>query len=201
MDLSAKAWEHRYVTNDIGWDLGQVSPALKKYFDQLSNKELKILIPGGGNSYEVEYLFNRGFTNVFVIDLSKTAIDNIKKRVPSFPKSQLILGNFFDLIGSFDLIIEQTFFCAIHPSLRSQYVVKMNQLLLPKGKLVGLLFNVPLHKDRPPFGGNKKEYMKWFQSYFSIQKMEACYNSFGNRQGRELFIHLIKKEAPQVLLP
>ena len=80
-------------------------------------------------------------------------------------------------------------------------MVKMNQLLLPKGKLVGLLFNVPLHKDRPPFGGNKKEYMKWFQSYFSIQKMEACYNSFGNRQGRELFIHLIKKEAPQVLLP
>ena len=87
MDLSAKAWEHRYVTNDIGWDLGQVSPALKKYFDQLTNKELKILIPGGGNSYEVEYLFNKGFTNVFVIDLSKTAIENIKKSEIKYHKT------------------------------------------------------------------------------------------------------------------
>ena len=31
----------------------------------------------------------------------------------------------------------------------------MNQLLKPNGKLVGLMFNVPLNKDKPPFGGNK----------------------------------------------
>jgi len=98
------------------------------------------------------------------------------------------------LIGSFDLIIEQTFFCAIHPSLRSQYVVKTNQLLLPKGRLVGLLFNVPLHKDRPPFGGSKAEYVGFFQPHFMIKKMEACYNSHYTRQGREVFIHFIKKE-------
>ena len=110
MDLSEQAWDHRYLHNDTAWDLGQISPALKKYFDQLTTKELKILIPGGGNSYEAEYLFNKGFTNVFVVDLSKTAIENIKKRVPDFPNSQLIIGNFFDMKGAFDLIIEQTFF-------------------------------------------------------------------------------------------
>ena len=193
MDLSAKAWEHRYVTNDIGWDLGQVSPALKKYFDQLTNKELKILIPGGGNSYEVEYLFNRGFTNVFVIDLSKTAIDNIKKRVPSFPKSQLILGNFFDLIGSFDLIIEQTFFCAIHPNLRPKYASKMSELLLNNGKLVGLFFNIPLFNDHPPFGGTKKEYIPYFKPYFKLEIIEDSYNSILERRPNELFIKFIKK--------
>ena len=194
MDLSEKAWDHRYLKNDIGWDLGEVSLPLKNYFDQLENKELKILIPGGGNSYEAEYLFNKGFSNVFVVDLSKTALENIKKRTPNFPVSQLILGNFFDLNDSFNLIIEQTFFCAIHPSLREQYALKVKELLTSKGKLVGLLFNVPLHKDKPPFGGSKAEYVGFFQPHFMIKKMEACYNSHDTRQGREVFIHFIKKE-------
>ena len=77
----------------------------KEYFDQIENKEIKILIPGGGNSYEAEYLHNLGFKNVFVVDLSKTALDNIKQRVPSFPTSQLIHGDFFDIKNSFDLIV------------------------------------------------------------------------------------------------
>lgn len=171
-----------------------MSLPLKNYFDQLENKELKILIPGGGNSYEAEYLFNKGFSNVFVVDLSKTALENIKKRTPNFPASQLILGNFFDLNDSFNLIIEQTFFCAIHPSLREQYTLKVKELLTSKGKLVGLLFNVPLHKDKPPFGGSKAEYVVFFQPHFMIKKMEACYNSHDSRQEREVFIHFIKKE-------
>ena len=139
MDLSGHAWDNRYLNNDIGWDLGEVSTPIKAYINQLENKEVKILIPGGGNSYEAEYLFANGFKNVFVVDVSKTAIENIQKRIPNFPASQLIHGNFFDLEDAFDLIIEQTFFCAIFPDLRQDYVVKMKQLLKPKGKLIGCL--------------------------------------------------------------
>lgn len=192
MNLSANAWDNRYLNNDIGWDLGEVSPPLKAYFDQLENKEIKILIPGGGNSYEAEYLFKNGFKNIFVVDLSKTAIDNIQKRIPKLPASQLIHGNFFDLENEFDLIIEQTFFCAINPDLRKEYVVKMNQLLRTKGKLVGVLFNVPLNNDKPPFGGNKVTYLEDFKPYFKAAIFDSCYNSFGNRKGRELFVKLIK---------
>ena len=193
MDLSENAWDNRYLNNDIAWDLGEVSPPLKAYFDQLTNKEIKILIPGGGNSYEAAYLFEKGFENVWVVDLSKTAIANIQRSIPKFPPSQLIQGDFFDMEDSFDFIVEQTFFCAIDPSLRADYVVKMNSLLKPKGTLVGLLFNAPLNKEKPPFGGNKAAYMEQFKRFFEIQKMEACYNSFGNRKGRELFIILGKK--------
>lgn len=193
MDLSATAWDNRYKNDDIGWDLGEVSPPLKVYFDQLEDKEIKILIPGGGNAHEAEYLFKNGFKNVFVVDLSKTAIDTIKKRIPDFPRNQLILGNFFDLEDSFDLIIEQTFFCAINPDLRAKYAVKMHRLLKEKGKLVGLMFNVPLNKDRPPFGGNTQEYISNFKPFFKILKMESCYNSVKSRNGRELFVKLLKK--------
>ena len=193
MDLSSSAWDNRYLKNDIGWDLGEVSPPLKAYFDQLTNKQLKILIPGGGNSYEAAYLFKNGFKNVFVIDFSKTALDNIKKRVPNFPLNQLIQGNFFDLEDAFDLIIEQTFFCAIHPNLRKQYAKKIHQLLVPKGKLVGLMFNVPLNSNKPPFGGDKKEYLNYFNANFEIQEMKTCINSHNSRKGRELFVKIITK--------
>ena len=192
LDLSSTAWDNRYQTNDIGWDLGEVSPPLKAYFNQLEDKNLKILIPGGGNSYEAAYLFNLGFQNVFVVDLSKTALDNIKKRVPNFPTSQLILGDFFDIEKTFDLIIEQTFFCALHPNLREKYAQKMHQLLKDDGKLVGLLFNAPLYTNRPPFGGSKKEYLTYFKEDFKIITFDKCYNSVKSRSGRELFIKLQK---------
>ena len=110
MNLSEDFWENKYKKNKTGWDLGEVSPPLKKYFDQLTDKNLKILIPGGGNSYEAEYLFKNGFKNVYVVDISKTALKNIKNRVPDFPVSQLLHANFFDLDATFDLVIEQTFF-------------------------------------------------------------------------------------------
>lgn len=193
LDLDKDFWENKYRTNKIGWDLGEVSPPIKSYIDQIINKDLKILIPGGGNSYEAEYLFNEGFNNVFVIDLAPSALDNIKRRIPNFPDSQLLLGDFFDLNESFDLIIEQTFFCAIDPSLRENYAKKMHSLLNKKGKLVGLLFDAKLNDNHPPFGGNKQEYNLYFQKYFIMEIFERCYNSFKNRVGMELFMILSYK--------
>ena len=193
MNLNEDFWDHRYKNNDIGWDLGQISPPLKTYINQLTDKSIRILIPGGGNSYEAEYLFNLGFINVYVVDVSQTALNNIKSRIPSFPSEQLLNKNFFDLNMIFDLILEQTFFCAIEPRLRNDYVIKMNDLLSNKGKLTGLLFNVPLYTERPPFGGSKSEYVKRFDNYFNIRTIESAYNSHESRVDQELFFILEKK--------
>ncbi|WP_338733516.1 methyltransferase domain-containing protein [Mangrovimonas cancribranchiae] len=194
MNLSKTFWDDKYKNNDIGWDLGEVSPPIKTYVNQLTNKALHILIPGGGNSYEAEYLHAKGFKNVYVVDLSKTALSNIKQRIPSFPSSHLINKDFFELDMTFDLIIEQTFFCAINPTLREQYVTKSNELLKAKGKVVGLLFNVPLNIDKPPFGGCKEDYMTYFKKYFNIVLMEEAYNSHDTRHGKELFFIIKKKD-------
>lgn len=193
-NLDASYWDNRYVNNEHRWDLGEVSPPIKVYINQLKDQSIRILIPGGGNSYEAEYLFNIGFKNVYVVDVSETALKNIKSRVPDFPNEQLIRSDFFQLDMTFDLIIEQTFFCAINPNLRASYVKKMNTLLSQKGKLVGLLFDQPLHVDKPPFGGNKLVYTELFETKFHIQKMEACYNSISHRQGNELFFIVKRKK-------
>lgn len=190
LDLDRKYWTERYEEGQIGWDIGYVSTPIKNYIDQIKDKSIKILIPGAGNAYEAEYLWNNGFRNVFVVDLSIEPLNNLKKRVPAFPSNQLIQLDFFDLEGQFDIIIEQTFFCALNPSLRTSYVVKMHQLLKPTGKLVGLLFNLPLFDDHPPFGGKKSDYEELFNNHFRIDKMEIANNSIPPRKGNELFINL-----------
>lgn len=194
MDLSESFWDTRYQSQETGWDLGEISTPIKTYIDQLEDTSLKILIPGAGNSYEAEYLFKNGFKNIFIADLSQTALDNFQIRVPDFPSENLLHTNVFDISSeTFDVIIEQTFFCAINPKLRNAYAEKMYALLNPKGKLVGLLFDTPLNTDKPPFGGSKAEYINYFKPYFNLEIFETSYNSMESRQDSELFIKLLKK--------
>jgi hypothetical protein len=45
LNLGQSYWDKQYETNSMGWDLGEVSPPIKAYIDQLTNKNLRILIP------------------------------------------------------------------------------------------------------------------------------------------------------------
>lgn len=191
LELNADYWNTRYLNNEFGWDIGSVSAPLKNYIDQLTDKNIKILIPGAGNSYEAEYLFNNGFKNVYVCDYASEPLKNLSERLPDFPKDHLLQVDFFELNGhKFDLILEQTFFCAINPSLRANYFNKMKELLNPNGKLVGVLFNDVLNTDKPPYGGNQLQYYSYFKNLFKIKTFEKCYQSIPARAGRELFINL-----------
>lgn len=184
-------WTQRYLENRTGWDIGYISTPLKEYLDQLTNKTLKILIPGAGNAYEAEYLFKNGFKNVFVLDISKVPLNEFAKRVPEFPESQLLQGDFFEHNDTYDLILEQTFFCSFVPTAENRlaYVSQMAKLLNLNGKLVGLWFDIPLTGDmeKRPFGGDKKLYISYLQKHFDTHTFEKCYNSIPPRQRNELF--------------
>jgi methyl halide transferase len=193
MKLNSDYWENRYQTNDFGWDCGEITQPIKAYIDQIENKNIKILIPGCGNGYEFEYLIHNHFKNSFVLDYAKTPLENLKSRIENYSKEHFIQSDFFEHRGHYDLILEQTFFCALDPDLRKDYVKKMHELLHKNGKLVGLLFQFPISAKGPPFGGSKEEYIKLFTSYFTIQKIETAYNSIKPREGNELFFIFTKK--------
>lgn len=192
-NLDKTYWENRYIKNQIGWNIGYPSTPLKTYIDQLEDKSIRILIPGAGNGYEAEYLWHNGFKNIYILDIAKQPLDNLKSRLPEFPEEQLLNMNFFDLNIDFDLILEQTFFCALKPSERERYVEKTNQLLKSNGKLVGLFFNFELTESGPPFGGNMATYRSLFRNLFEIKILEPSINSIKERQGKELFFIFEKK--------
>jgi SAM-dependent methyltransferase len=187
--LPADYWTQRYLNKDTGWDIGYVSTPIKEYVDQLTNKNISILIPGCGNAYEAAYLLEQGFNNVTVIDISEMLTTKLKERFyPHFNQQlRIVTGDFFKLNDKFDLIMEQTFLSALPPALRNDYAKHMQALLNPNGKLAGILFDHDFEKEGPPFGGNKKEYGDLFAKYFHIKTLEPCYNSIAARAGTECF--------------
>ena len=169
-------WESKWQQGQTGWDLKGVSPAIKVYIDQLTNKNLRILIPGCGNAYEAEYLLQQGFNHVTVIDIAPTLTDLISKKLkPYIDKEKLCL-------------ITQIF-CAINPNLRASYAKQMYELLTPNGKLVGLLFNTKFDGG-PPFGGNVTEYETYFKPYFKHISFMPSLNSITPRSGKEVWIEV-----------
>jgi methyl halide transferase len=190
--LDQEYWDTQYKTNATGWDLGKVSPPIKHYIDTLKDKNISILIPGCGNSHEAECLLSQGFTNITIIDIAPTLVSNLQEKFKNYPNIKIVLGDFFEHQGEYDLIIEQTFFCALPPAIRDKYVSKMHQLLNEKGLLVGLLFNRTFESG-PPFGGSQTEYKQLFKDYFDFKIIESCHNSIAPRANSELFIEFIKK--------
>lgn len=192
--LDERFWNSRYESKDMGWDIGYASTPLKKYFNQLTDKSMRILIPGCGNAYEAKYLLEQGFTNITLVDISSRAIESLHEKLKDYDQEKLriIHGDFFDLDAQYDLIVEQTFFCALEPSLREAYMAKMKTLLNEGGKLAGVLFNRSFEAG-PPFGGKEAEYRALLKKYFNIQLMEPAHNSIPPRAGTELFFIAVRE--------
>ncbi|MDW8297358.1 MAG: SAM-dependent methyltransferase [Raineya sp.] len=190
--LNEDFWTQRYQNQQIGWDIGYISTPLQSYFQQLTRKDLRILIPGCGNAYEAEFLVKNDFQDITLVDISGFLVENLKKRFQEYPQVRIYHSDFFQHVGEYDLIVEQTFFCAITPDLRALYAQKMYELLAENGKLVGVLFDREFEQS-PPFGGSRAEYINYFQPYFNFKVFETCYNSIPPRAGSELFMILQKK--------
>ncbi len=192
MNLDKDYWNQRYLEKNTPWDAGEPTTPIKNFVDSLNDRSIKILIPGAGNGHEARYLFEKGFSNVWVCDWAPEALSRFSDSIPHFPKSQ-INGDYFEISQQFDLIIEQTFFCALPPGLRENYVVKTAKLLQDEGRLVGLLFANLFPFEGPPFGGSKAEYLQLFSPKFEIKTLEICYNSIPPRKDQELFINFVKR--------
>ena len=41
--LNKDFWNNRYIESKTGWDVGVITSPVKKYFDQLNDKTIKIL--------------------------------------------------------------------------------------------------------------------------------------------------------------
>ena len=195
--LDKNYWKNRWQTGATTWDAGEATTPIREFVDYLVGKNtarsLRILIPGAGSGHEVLYFYRHGFYNITVCDWAEEAIEKLKKQLPDLKESQWVVADFFDLKGTFDIIIEQTFFCAIDPSLRPKYAQKCFELLDTEGSIQGVLFNQNFTFQGPPFGGTREEYRSYFEPYFDILSIDECKNSIKPRIGTELWISFKKR--------
>lgn len=185
--LDRNYWQAQWEAGLTGWDIGYASPTIAAFADAWIDKNASVLIPGCGNAYEAEHLLNTGFTDITLIDIAPAAVERIKKKFEGNHKIKILCEDFFNHSDKYDLILEQTFFCALPPSRRKEYAVKMNELLKENGTLAGLLFDKQFDKEGPPFGGCPCEYKPVFEPYFHIIRMEPCTDSIEARKDSEVF--------------
>lgn len=194
--LNAAYWERRYQDGRTGWDIHGVSPAFLAWAQTIQDRQASILLPGCGHAHEARYLLEQGFQHVHVLDFAPLPLQRLRQSFPHEIKEQRLTLHeldFFRLTGQFDWIFEQTFFCALPISLRSEYARHMHSLLSPTGYLVGLLFNRSFPGPEPPFGGSIDEYRSLFEPYFHLHHLAPTPLSIPPRRGSEVWIQFSKK--------
>ena len=178
-------WRERYRTAQTGWDLGGANAGLLAAATTYFRPGHRILIPGAGRGHEAEALWRRGYREVYVCDWAEEAFVTLRRSGALPGADRLIVGDFFALDGDYDGILEQTFFCAIDPARRAEYVKQCARLLRPGSRWVGVLFDRDF-EGGPPFGGTRAEYRELFSERFDVESLGRFGGSIAPRRGTEL---------------
>ena len=185
-------WEDIYLAGDTGWDLSGPTPIYKNLANKLKTGSLCII--GCGRGYDAIMFAKKGF-QVTAVDFAPSAIQAVKQMsVESEVEVNTLELDIFALLpsyqNSFDYVIEQTCFCAIHPSRRKEYEIMVQGILKPNGKLVGLWFPLDKHIDEggPPYGTSVNEVKTIFNNGWEIVKEEFSEHSIKPRKEREKLI-------------
>ena len=189
-------WQRHYDEGDLGWDLGQVAPPFIRLFESNAILPGKTLVPGCGRGHEVIYLAENGF-EVTAVDYSSGAVNHLKSTVQERKlKCKVLHMDFFGIDsthnGVYDLLIEQTFFCAISPKQRTSYVSTVARALKQGGMLAGLFYHTG-EEGGPPFNTTREDILKHFSDSFKIQQLSKSEDSAEQRKNKEWLVVLVKK--------
>lgn len=186
-------WEFRYQEQDTPWDKGSASPPLLEW---LAVKTLsgRVFVPGCGLGHDVRAIASVG-AEVVGLDLAPSAVA-LAGKFPAVGLETYVEGDLFclpdDWLGSFDWAFEHTCFCAIDPSLRSNYVRAIHAALKPAGRLLAVFYMDPGPRDweGPPFGSELTTLKALFSSHFRWVDAVVPRASYREREGRELVVEL-----------
>lgn len=77
-------WDHVFATKseqEVSWFQKTPKTSLALILELNIPKDAKIIDVGGGDSYLIDELLEYGFTNLYLLDISKNAIERAKKRL------------------------------------------------------------------------------------------------------------------------
>jgi methyl halide transferase len=189
IDLTPEAWEQRYQENRDRWDLGCPAPPLINLLASAQTPQPGRMAVLGCGSGQDAMLFSVAGFDVVGFDFAPSAIAKASTTAKARELSaQFLQRNIFELESefqhSFDYVLEHTCFCAIDPTMRSQYVQVVKNLLRPNGQLIAL-FYTHNRLDGPPFGVKPQEILDKFSPYFDIILFKAAKDSLARRKGEE----------------
>jgi cyclopropane fatty-acyl-phospholipid synthase-like methyltransferase len=181
-------WQKHYDENDLAWDLGEVANPFVRLWEDKVLTPGALIVPGCGQGHEVIYFAERGF-QVTGVDYSPGAEKLLRESLSSKNLDARVLHqDFFKLDEThnqaYDNMLEQTFFCAIHPDQRPAYVATVSRILKPGGLLFGLFYETG-EEGGPPFNTTDADIQNHFAAAFEIERLEKCSFSSEKRKDKE----------------
>ena len=147
-------WNAKYEEEHTPWDLWEVSGAVRRLVEQYFPPAGEVLVPGCGRGHEVIWLERLGY-RVTAVDFADEPIRYLREQAAQHRvQPEILLEDIFllpaRLNGRYDILLEQTCFCAIDPSLRDDYERMAHRVVKPGGKLLGV-FMVVEGPQGPPY--------------------------------------------------
>jgi len=146
-------WRQRYREGHTPWDLGEPSPPVRRLAAHFPSGAT-VIVPGCGRGHEAVYLAERGH-EVAALDIADEAVQAVRDRAAARGVTvHAVRADLFRLPGvfneRFDVWLEQTCFCAVHPDTWPDYEATAYRALKPGGLLAGVFMEVP-GDDGPPW--------------------------------------------------
>jgi SAM-dependent methyltransferase len=156
----------------------------------------RAIVPGCGAGHEVIFLAEKGF-EVTAVDYSHGAFRLLERTYEKNSFLGKVLHQDFFTLGSkydetFELMLEHTFFCAISPDMRQDYVETANRILKPGGSLIGLFYETN-ESGGPPFNTRREDITDFFSGSFLIESLSKTPHSVEQRRGKE-WLAIFKKK-------
>ncbi|PWN23218.1 thiol methyltransferase 1 [Microstroma glucosiphilum] len=192
--LDQSRWSAAWTAKQTPWDSGGIpQPSLVSFMEDVEegkalrqdSQRKRVLIPGCGTGYDVEYFARLGFKEARGADIAPEAtqaaqawVDSLSPRPERYDRIHLESMDYLALADArieaesqYDLIYDYTFFCALPPSLRAKWAkAHANNLKAGEGMLITLCF--PMQGDRPggpPYSVSPELYREHLLPHFDLQ--------------------------------
>lgn len=193
--VNSQFWQSKYEGKQTPWSLNRPHTCFFQFIDRLKLPRLRILVLGSGHGHDAAELAQRGHI-VTGLDFSSEATRLAEENFKGLQDLEFVARDAFDSLnskspGSFDVVFDHTFFCAIPLIQRAKYAKMVRKWLAPDGHLLANYF-VMENLESPPFGATESELYTRLKNDFSVRLWERSRSEVPGqawRLGCELFVY------------
>lgn len=195
-------WEKRFTQADTPWELGGPTALLSEGVQCLlelpgyrdTQMPLRVVCAGVGRGDDALELARSGF-DVVAVEWADAAVLSLRQRCEDLTQPQcgsltIEHGDFFQVPPrKVDFAFEHTFFCALPPHRRSEYVKVMSNWLEPGRVLIGNFFiaqqgdSDDSQLNGPPFFVRYDELVALFAKEFKLLQLSSVPQKQAMRRG------------------
>ena len=190
-------WSRLYAEGHDGWEMGRAAPPRERWV--AAHPELvagkRALVVGSGRGHEARLLARAG-AHVVAVDFAPVAVAEARalaarEGVAVDFRERDVFALRLDL-ERYELVLEHTFYCAIDPARREEYLAVVADVMLPGGTFVGLFWEHG-RPGGPPYTTTRAELDARLARHFDLVAYEQPTDSVATRLGQEHLLTLRRR--------